>query len=262
MDKSPKITVITVCYNSVQTIEKTVQSIVNQDYAHREYIVVDGLSTDGTLDIVDKYRSQIDIVISEKDKGISDAFNKGIRQAGGDLIVLINSDDILLEGALSKVAQEWTPEVDVLATNVIMKDAETGFECREKPSTTFPLMPFFRHVAHQGAYISRECYDKYGLYDTNIRWPMDLEFLMRVYTKGGTFRHVDIDTAVFVSGGTTNKNNILKKKNDYLYLVRKNGGNALQAWTFYLFLVATQMAKKVLSVFGKNFAQKLRYTKS
>ena len=122
-------------------------------------------------------------------------------------------------------------------------------------------MPFFRHVAHQGAFISRECYRKYGLYDTNIRWPMDLEYLQRVYVQGGKFKYVNIDTAVFISGGTTNSNNILKKKKDYLYMVRKNGGNSLQAWTFYLFLVASQAMKRVMSVFGKNFAQKLRYRK-
>ena len=256
-----KISIITVCYNSALTIEKTIQSVVSQDYANREYIVVDGLSSDNTMDIVGKYRDQIDVIISEKDQGISDAFNKGIRRATGDIIVMINADDILLSGALSKVAQVWTPEIDVLATNVIMKDAETGFECREVPSTTFPLMPFFRHVAHQGAYISRECYQKYGLYDTNIRWPMDLELLMRVYVQGGRFHHADIDTAVFISGGTTNSNSILKKKKDYLYIVRKNGGNSLQAWTFYMYLVATQVIKKGMSVFGSNFAQKLRYRK-
>ena len=256
-----KISIITVCYNSALTIEKTIQSVVSQDYANREYIVVDGLSSDNTMDIVGKYRDQIDVIISEKDQGISDAFNKGIRRATGDIIVMINADDILLSGALSKVAQVWTPEIDVLATNVIMKDAETGYECREVPSTTFPLMPFFRHVAHQGAYISRECYQKYGLYDTNIRWPMDLELLMRVYVQGGRFHHADIDTAVFISGGTTNSNSILKKKKDYLYIVRKNGGNSLQAWTFYMYLVATQVIKKGMSVFGSNFAQKLRYRK-
>ena len=257
----PKITIITICYNSAATIERTIRSIINQDYANREYIIVDGLSTDSTLDIVNRYRDRIDIVISEKDQGISDAFNKGIRQATGDVIVLINSDDIMLPGALSKVAQAWDAETDVLGTNVIMKDANTGYECREVPSTSFPLMPFFRHVAHQGAYISRECYSRYGLYDTNIRWPMDLEFLMRVYTRGGKFRHADIDTALFLSGGTTNSNSIFRKKKDYLYLVRKNGGNSLQAWTFYLFLVATQVVKKCLSPFGGNFAQKLRYRK-
>ena len=261
MDKSPKISIITVCYNSAQTIERTIQSVVGQDYLSREYIIVDGLSTDSTMSIVSKYSDKIDVIVSEKDKGISDAFNKGIRRATGDIIVMINSDDILLPGALSRVAKAWVPGVDVLATNVIMKDADTGYECREVPSTDFPLMPFFRHIAHQGAYISRECYHKYGLYDTNIRWPMDLEYLMRVYTRGGTFRHADIDTALFISGGTTNSNSILKKKKDYIYLVKKNGGNSLQAWIFYLFLVATQVIKKGLSVFGKNFAQKLRYRK-
>ena len=257
----PKITIITICYNSAATIERTIRSIINQDYANREYIIVDGLSTDSTLDIVNRYRDRIDVVISERDKGISDAFNKGIRRATGDVIVLINSDDIMLPGALSKVAQAWDAETDVLCTNVIMKDANTGYECREVPSTSFPLMPFFRHVAHQGAYISRKCYSKYGLYDTNIRWPMDLEFLMRVYTQGGRFRRADIDTALFLSGGTTNSNSIFRKKKDYLYLVRKNGGNRLQAWTFYLFLVATQVVKKCMSPLGRNFAQKLRYRK-
>lgn len=256
-----KISIITICYNSAQTIEKTILSVVGQDYANREYIVVDGLSSDGTMGIVDRYRDKIDIVISEKDRGISDAFNKGIARATGDIIVMINSDDILLPGVLAQVASTWTPDVDVLSTNVIMKDADTGYECREVPSTDFPLMPFFRHVAHQGAFISRECYRKYGLYDTNIRWPMDLEYLQRVYVQGGKFKYVNIDTAVFISGGTTNSNNILKKKKDYLYMVRKNGGNSLQAWTFYLFLVASQAMKRVMSVFGKNFAQKLRYRK-
>ena len=101
----PKISIITICYNSAQTIEKTIQSIVEQDYTNREYIIVDGLSTDNTLSIVNKYSKQIDVIISEKDKGISDAFNKGITRASGDIIVLINSDDILLPDALSKVAQ-------------------------------------------------------------------------------------------------------------------------------------------------------------
>ena len=256
-----KISIITICYNSAQTIEKTIQSVVSQDYPNREYIIVDGLSTDDTMNIVGKYRDQIDVIISEKDEGISDAFNKGIQRATGDIIVLINSDDILLPEALSRVANVWTPEVDVLATNVIMKDSETGYECREVPSTTFPVMPFFRHVAHQGAYISRDCYRKYGLYDTNIRWPMDLEYLMRVYAQGGKFKHADIDTAIFFSGGTTNATSILKKRKDCLYMVRKNGGNSLQAWTFYLFVVVTQIVKKGLSLGGKNFAQKLRYGK-
>lgn len=259
MDKNPKISVITICYNSSQSIEKTIKSVLSQDYSNKEYIIIDGLSTDGTMNIVEKYRDDIDVIISEKDFGISDAFNKGIKYATGDVMVFINSDDILLPMALSKVAKSWTPDVDVLATNVIMKDLDTGFECREVPSLDFPIMPFFRHVAHQGAYISRDCYHKYGVYDTKVRWPMDLELLMRISLNGGKFRYANIDTAIFVSGGTTNSNSILRKRKDYLYIVRKNGGNYCQAWLFYLFLVVTQIVKKILMLFGKNFAQKLRY---
>ena len=77
----PKISIITICYNSAQTIERTIRSVVGQDYSYREYIVVDGLSSDNTMEIVGKYKDQIDIIISEKDKGISDAFNKGIGRA-------------------------------------------------------------------------------------------------------------------------------------------------------------------------------------
>ena len=261
MDKNPKISIITICYNCAADIGETIQSVLSQDYPDREYIIVDGASKDDTMSVIESYKDQIDVIISEPDQGISDAFNKGIRRATGDVIVLINAADLLLPGALRKVAEAWTEDTDLLMTNVIMKDKDTGFECREVPSTDFPLMPFFRHVSHQGAYISRKCYEQCGLYDTAIRWPMDLEFMMRASLQGTRFRYEDIDTALFISGGTTNRNNIFKKRDDYLYMVRKNGGNALQAWGFYLFLIATQCMKRGLSICGKNFAQKLRYGK-
>lgn len=261
MDKNPKISIITICYNSKRTIENTIKSIVSQSYVNREYIIVDGGSTDGTLSVIDRYRDSVDVVVSEPDNGISDAFNKGIRLATGEVVVLINADDLLLPEALVKVADAWTEDTDLLMTNVIMKDSLTGFECREVPSTDFPLMPFFRHVAHQGAYVSKACYERYGLYDTEIRWPMDLEFMVRASVSGARFRYADIDTAVFMSGGTTNSNGIMKKRRDYIRLVRKNGGSMLQAWCFFLFLVMTQTVKKIMSPLGRNFAQKLRYGK-
>ena len=256
---SPKISIVTISYNSEKTIEDTILSVISQDYPNKEYIIIDGASTDNTLNIIAKYKANISKVISEKDDGISDAFNKGISNSTGDIICLINSDDRLLPGALSKVAQEFDGKADIYCGNVLLWNTDDNTRLREVPSTDFPLMPFFRHVAHQGAYISRACYTKYGLYDTGIRWPMDLEYLQRVYVQGGKFKYANIDTAVFISGGTTNSNSILKKRKDYLYMVRKNGGSSLQAWTFYLFLVATQCVKRGMSVFGKNFAQKLRY---
>lgn len=262
MTHQPKISIITICYNSASTIEKTIQSVVSQDYVNKEYLIIDGKSTDDTLRIVEKYRDQIDKVISESDKGISDAFNKGIVASSGELIVFINADDVMLEGALARVAMGYQEGYDIYSCNVIMEDKTTGFQCREIPSMKFPVMPFFCHVAHQGQFITRKLYDEIGTYDTALRWPMDLDFMMRATCHGARFFHIDTDVAVFVSGGTTNSNSILSKKKEYLYIVRKNGGNNLQAWIFYSYLVVIQLIKKTLNLFGSNTGQRLRYGKS
>ena len=93
----PKISIITVCYNSAKTIEDTIQSVVNQTYDNIEYIVIDGVSTDNTLEIINKYKNQITTIICEKDKGIYDAINKGIDLATGDIIANLNSDDFYID---------------------------------------------------------------------------------------------------------------------------------------------------------------------
>lgn len=102
-----KITVITVCFNSVVTIEKAIKSVINQDYLDKEYIIVDGGSTDGTLDIIRKYEKYITRWISEPDNGIFDAMNKGIEMASGDVIAFLNSDDWYMDSALSMVHEAF-----------------------------------------------------------------------------------------------------------------------------------------------------------
>ena len=87
--------------------------MTTQDYPALEYVIIDGGSTDGTLDIIRKYQDKIQIVVSEPDRGISDAFNKGIAKATGEIIGIINSDDILLPGALQKLAEVFDPQIDV-----------------------------------------------------------------------------------------------------------------------------------------------------
>ena len=109
----PRITIVTITFNSAATLEETIRSVTMQDYPALEYVIIDGGSSDGTLDIVQKYRERIQIVVSEPDKGISDAFNKGIARATGEIIGIINSDDILLPGALRELAEAYDPQVDV-----------------------------------------------------------------------------------------------------------------------------------------------------
>ena len=109
----PLISVVTITFNSEKTVEETIRSVVSQDYPNLEYIIIDGGSTDSTLQIVDRYRDRIALVQSEPDKGISDAFNKGILKASGEIIGIINSDDLLSEGALKAIADNYDPSIDV-----------------------------------------------------------------------------------------------------------------------------------------------------
>ena len=105
-----KISIITITYNSEKTIEETVKSVIDQDYPDVEYIIVDGQSKDCTLQIIEKYSSHISTLISEPDRGICDAFNKGIANATGEIIGIINSDDMLLPGAISHLVSVIKPE--------------------------------------------------------------------------------------------------------------------------------------------------------
>ena len=122
----PRITVITITYNSAATLEETIRSVTMQDYPALEYVIIDGGSTDGTLDIVQKYKDQIQVVVSEPDKGISDAFNKGVTRATGEIIGIINSDDILLPGALQKLAEAYDPRVDVYSGLILFSTPMTS----------------------------------------------------------------------------------------------------------------------------------------
>ncbi len=258
---SPKISIITVSYNSEKTIESTILSVIEQDYPNIEYIIIDGASEDNTMSIVNKYKDKITKVISEKDNGISDAFNKGIKLATGEIICMINSDDLLLPNVLSKVAKEFDGIADIYCGNVFLWNTKDNTKYREIPSTDFPIMPFFRHVAHQGMFVTPECYKTFGMYDTKIKHPMDLEFLIRVSRGRGNFHYMNIDIAVFRIGGNTDSNSIFKKREDYIYMIRKNGGNIIQAWIFYCFLVCTQVVKYMLSIFGMSRIRQLRYKK-
>ena len=255
-----KISVITICFNSAKTIEETIQSVISQDYDDFEYVIIDGASTDGTQDIVKKYGDRIDVFVSEKDSGISDAFNKGILRSSGELIVMINSDDKLIPGALKAVAEAYTEKGAIFCTNVILKNYETGVEVRQHPSRTFPRVPLLRIPAHQGMYIPRAVYDEIGLYDTAIKIPIDIDLIVRAYTRGVKFVFAEIDTATFRIGGATSIP-VWHKKNDFMRVVTNNGGNKFEAYFYWLFVCACEVGKKILNVINPDTFRKLRYRK-
>lgn len=258
MTQQPKISVITVSYNSSSTIEKTIKSVIEQDYINKEYIIIDGNSDDGTQKIISEYIKDIDVFISEDDNGISDAFNKGIRQATGDLIVCINSDDYLLPNILTTVASQYDGSHDIYCGNLILWDEATDYKSIIKPSLHFPPMPFFRKPAHQGMFITKELYICLGLYDEKIKYAMDLDLLMRATKHRAKFKHMDFNVAVFKLGGAT-EDSIFKKRREYVYIIHKNSGSLFKAYIFYVFLMFTQTTKKILSKTGFDLVRRIRY---
>lgn len=196
-----KVSIVTISYNCEKEIEDTILSVINQNYDNKEYIIVDGASKDGTMKVVDKYSDKIDVIISEPDKGRSDAFNKGITHATGDYIVMMNAGDLLADNALNKFAESYIPGYDVIKGNTIRWNEDTGFKSVEYPVINYPQIPFNFLVCHQSTYISKDAYSKYGGYKIEYRVAMDFELMLRFTKKGAKFRKIDVDLALFRMGG-------------------------------------------------------------
>lgn len=185
-----KISIITVCYNSVETIRDTIESVLSQQYPDIEYIIVDGASKDGTLELISEYEGRISKVISESDKGIYDAMNKGVQAATGDFVGILNSDDVF---AGSDVVQNLVahlqnnPSADaVYADLVFVQRKEMDVVTRRYSSSGFSpwKVRFGFMIPHPTFYARRELFDKYGNYKLGYRVSADFELMARFMSKG------------------------------------------------------------------------------
>lgn len=199
-----KLSIITVCLNSEKTIEKTIESVVSQGCPELEYIIVDGGSTDRTLDIIKRELAagHVEKYVSEKDKGIADAFNKGILLSSGEVIGIINSDDQYLPGVLRKVAElyEATSLDFILYGNMIRKRQGETKRIRPRP---FPNI--WKYVDcpfdHPTLFVPKRIYDRVGLFNTGYRYAMDYDFYARALDLGVEFRCLNEDIALFSGEG-------------------------------------------------------------
>ena len=180
-----KVRIITIAYNSGATIEDTIKSVVAQDYPNIEYIIIDGASKDNTLEIVERYRDRIAVVVSEKDKGIYDAMNKGVEHATGDIIGILNSDDHYYDHTvISEVVHKFkTEHCDGLYADLIYVDRDNPEKViRYWKSGNYTPGKFLLGwmPPHPTFFVKREIYEKYGLYSTDLRSAADYEFMLRV----------------------------------------------------------------------------------
>lgn len=203
------LTIMTVCYNSEKTIRQAIESVLQQEFTDYEYIIIDGLSTDGTIEIIEEYLPKFHgkmRYISEKDKGIYDAMNKAISMAKGEVIGLVNSDDYFEKNAFQRVfeAAKANPGSDVYYGCVRVLTPE------DKEIKVYRMsheMLYSCPMAHGGCFIARKAHERFGLYDIAYRISADYDFLLRVFLQGGKFSPIDYVLANFRMGGVSSDGN-------------------------------------------------------
>ena len=185
------ISIVTVCRNAESTIAGTIESIRGQQYPELEYIIIDGASTDSTPDIVLSYGRVIDIFVSEPDRGIADAFNKGISKASGEIIGLLNADDEFLPGTLNKVCDYFSrhPDIDVVHGDVLLSKGERILKLvRPAREWWYPWRLVL--INHPATFVRKRVYENYGLFDTNYLIAMDVEIFFRWMSSGVKIQYV------------------------------------------------------------------------
>lgn len=244
----PLISIITVVYNGVKTIEQTINSVLNQSYENIEYIIIDGGSTDGTIDIVRKYERQIDLWISEPDGGIYDAMNKGIGLAKGDLIGIINADDWYEPEIISYIAEFF----DNLSHELVIYGLLRNFKDEQFYSIKGNSINVLRYdmVQHPTCFIPKSIYEKYGTYDVKYKYSADYDLILRYVNAGIDFKFSERVIANFRIGGISTSNKTQKEK--YLILKQHKVISKSEASLKILLLYFSSFAKNILSKLGKG----------
>ncbi|MGR9106608.1 MAG: glycosyltransferase family 2 protein [Gammaproteobacteria bacterium] len=241
-----KVSIITVCYNSAETLRDTLDSILNQDYRDIEYIVVDGASKDGTLSIIQEYEPLFEgrmKWLSGADKNMYDAMNKGIRLASGDVVGTLNSNDFYsADAVVSKVVGAFRQEdVELVYGDVHFVKPDDLTRCvRYYSSALFrpALLRFGFMPAHPSVYIKRDCFTKFGSYDTDFDIAADFELLARyILTYKVRYKYLNLDFVTMRTGGKSSNTLVLNK--EILEACRRNGiyTNLLMLYSRYLYKV-------------------------
>lgn len=225
----PLVSIFTVVFNGAKYLEQTIQSVINQSYDNVEYIIIDGGSTDSTLDIIQNYEDQIDYWVSQKDNGIYDAMNKGLKLSSGDIIGIINADDWYSDDSITKSVHA------LLESNA---DYSIG-NIQKTPSKLVarPIFPLINNYIYQemmyphiSAFFKKNVYKDVGLFDVNYAISADFDMALRIHLLKYKAVYINSILATAVDNGVSSDS---RSKREYLDIVIKHGKNSMLAYGTY-----------------------------
>lgn len=220
----PKVSIITVVYNDARGIEYTIRSVMKQTYAELEYIIVDGASTDGTLEVIDRYREEVSVLISEKDAGIYDAMNKGLAAATGDYVLFLNSGDELYEDMTLEKVFSAADNADIYYGETKLIDEERNIigDRRHKNPKQFDWKSFRygMNICHQAIYVKRTIAEPY---DLQYALSADIDWVIRAAKKARKIVNVNQYVAKYLVGGLSQKRHLQSLKERYAIFQKHYG---------------------------------------
>ena len=209
----PLLSVITIVYNNVSDIERTLLSVIGQTYPRIEYIVIDGASTDGTMDVINRYKANLAVVVSEKDKGIYDAMNKGLALATGDYVLFMNSgDEIYAPDTVTQVFNTAAgADIYYGETEMYNQNWESLGQRRHQAPEAFTWKSFQygMNISHQAIYIKRSLC---GPYDLQYLYSADIDWIIRAAKKSSTIVNTHRYVAKYLVGGVSKQKHLARLK--------------------------------------------------
>lgn len=247
-NEKPLISVITVVFNGVRHIEQTILSVINQSYKNIQYIIIDGGSDDGTLEIIKKYNNKIDYWLSENDEGIYDGMNKGLSKASGATIGILNADDWYEPNLFENISKFTNLNNSVLYGGVNLIDKYGISTYSYIPSDNLERLKKVMHLCHPATFIGQEVYKKIGVYDKSYKISADYKLILSAYLMNVNFIPTKLLMVNFRDGGISSNFKLINLREN-IKLRSQLGIRSLYVMEFIIYFY---FRLKILKVYFKN----------
>jgi glycosyltransferase involved in cell wall biosynthesis len=227
----PLVTILTVVYNRADTVVATLDSVLGQTYPNIEYIIIDGGSTDGTLEVVKRYDAVVDYWVSEPDSGIYDALNKGLCLSHGALVGILHSDDVFCSpDSIAAVVEKYTSADEFIVSPVVaLRDGRKSLI----PVMTVPRLNRQLPFSHTCCVFPMALFKRFGVYDTNFHIAGDSDFIMRLFASGICYQVMETPITIMSMGGLSNQS-LLKERLEYYRAFVRHYNNRFAGLTGFL----------------------------